>query len=98
MTNEEQIDLWVAGKLVGTGKIGHVFRKIGEHEIEECCPDFSCCKPELLASEWLRKEFKNNEKGREKMLFGFLGRLISDMDEGKGQKIYLAGGLDAKED
>lgn len=97
MTNAEQLDLWVAGKLAGTGKAGHVFKKIGKHEIEECCPDFSCCQPELLASEWLRKEFKDNEKGREKMLFGFLGQMISKMDVGKGKKIYITGGQDGKD-
>lgn len=52
-------------------------------------------KPELLAAEWLRKDFRDNERGRDKMLTGFLGQLISGIDEGKGKKVYLAGGMGA---
>ena len=94
MTNEEQLDLWVAGKLAGKGKEGHVFRKVGKFEIEECCPDFSCCQSELLAPEWLRKEFKENEDGRDKMLMGFLGNFIRNIKnpELQGTKVYIAGG------
>jgi hypothetical protein len=95
MTNDEQLQLWADGKLVGLGKAAHVIRKVGKHVVEECCPDFSCCQPELLVSEWLRKEFVKNEEGRERMLMGFLGSMISSIDgkDSKGKKVYLAGGL-----
>jgi len=36
MTPEKQLELWVAGESVHNDATG------------ECCPDFSCCKPDLL--------------------------------------------------
>lgn len=36
MTPDEQLDLWVAGS------------SVHNKERDECCPDFSCCKPKLL--------------------------------------------------
>jgi len=48
----------------------------------ECCPDFSCCKPEYLAPLEEREAFvaadqANDERQRGKMLGMFLGRLIA---------------------
>ncbi len=46
---------------------------------DECCPDFSCCNPKLLASEEHRKTFQAaNQEQRETLLFSFLGGMISD--------------------
>ena len=45
MTSKEQLDEWVKGN------------SIHNKERDECCPDFSCCTPELLAPEEKRKEF-----------------------------------------
>jgi len=42
MTREEQLDLWLDGKSVHNDDAN--FDESG------CCPDFSCCKPELLVS------------------------------------------------
>ena len=53
---------------------------------EECCPDFSCCKPELLAPEHERQAFAAaSEETRMQMLGGFLGRAMAS------HKIHIAG-------
>lgn len=44
MTPNEQLELWVRGK------------SVHNDERDECCPDFSCCSPELLAPEHERIE------------------------------------------
>ena len=64
------------------------------HKDDECCPDFSCCNPELLASQDERDVFvKAYEDGKEAiwmgMLMGFLGRLIQQ-EYGKIH-VHLAG-------
>lgn len=67
MKPEEQLDLWVSGKPVHNA------------ERDECCPDFSCCRPHLLASEEERIAFKNATEGqRVGILAKFLGRLLED--------------------
>lgn len=44
----------------------------------ECCPDFSCCVPHLLASEPMRKQFcEASEEKRMEILMTFLGRSIA---------------------
>jgi len=75
---EKQLELWVKGKSVHNNEQG------------ECCPDFSCCKPHLLAPEHERKAFSEaSQKGDHKvttsMLVEFLGRAISSPE------IYVAG-------
>lgn len=76
---EEQLNEWVKGNPI-------------HNQVEdECCPDFSCCKPHLLADEQTRKLFKAaNEDQREGMLFGFLGEAIAR--ELPGIKVYLVNG------
>lgn len=82
MTPDEQIDLWVKGQ------------SIHNPDRDECCPDFSCCKPELLAPEAVRETFKSgNYKVRNRLLGEFLGRLIAK--EFPNKKVYIAG-LDAQ--
>jgi len=47
----------------------------------ECCPDFSCCVPEMIWAEYRRVAFVNSdEETRVGMLFGGLSQLISDHD------------------
>lgn len=48
---------------------------------EECCPDFSCCDPELLASQKIRQQFYtaylNDDDATSSRLLGrFLDKLI----------------------
>jgi hypothetical protein len=93
MNNKEQMEKWARGELAGKGKAAHVFRKVGRFPIEECCPDFSCCKPELLAPIRLREEFLKNPASRDKMLMGFLGAMLAAAPPGKKPtKVYLTDG------
>ena len=57
---------------------------------DECCPDFSCCQPQLLMGEAGRVAFlKAHESGddetRHNMLMMCLGGLLSD------KNVYIAG-------
>jgi len=45
MTHEEQLELWVNGK------------SVHNDEKDACCPDFSCCHPELKADKATRIKF-----------------------------------------
>lgn len=78
MKPEKQLELWVRGK------------SVHNDERNECCPDFSCCRPELLAPEHERKTFlaacqKGDDKTKMSMLIEFFGRAFSS------QNIYVAG-------
>lgn len=60
---------------------------VHDHQGGECCPDFSCCKPHLLATEEERKEFVLATPARRaSMLMIFLDRMLSDEF---GKKILL---------
>lgn len=78
MKPEKQLELWVKGESVHNDERG------------ECCPDFSCCKPHLLAPEHERKAFlEADQKGDTRttmiMEFEFLGRAFAS------PKVYVAG-------
>lgn len=52
-----------------------------EDELDQCCPDFSCCQKELLAPEYERKLFRKcyldgNDEVVNQMLMAFLQRAI----------------------
>ena len=80
MTSDEQLKKWVAGESVHNGPHGE----------GECCPDFSCCKPNLQAAPEIRQAFAaSDSKQRYKFLGGFLAAAISAMG---GKDIYVAGG------
>ncbi len=67
---EEQVRRWVAGESLHSDHRG-----IGE----ECCPDFSCCKPQLLQPVEVRRAFQDADgKGRDKLCVAFLGGLLSE--------------------
>ena len=60
------------------------------HRFDECCPDFSCCRPALLSPLELRKAFHSaTGETRESMLWDFLGAMVGD--EGI-DGVHLAGG------
>ena len=86
ISNKEQLERWVKGD--------SIHRSIKGIKGGECCPDFSCCKQELLAPERLRKEFLENKESRRKLLMGFLGQLLSNAKDKslQGKKIYLTDG------
>lgn len=90
MTPREQLDKWVAGQ------------SVHNHERDECCPDFSCCQPELLASEEERVMFRDayingNQDLIDSMLMMFLTVMLSNIEKDKNIKIYLAGETDIPE-
>jgi hypothetical protein len=62
---------------------------------DECCPDFSCCKPELLVGKEQREIFRiaiinNDEETKMSMLWGFLGSALAN--EQPEKEIYVTGG------
>ena len=84
MTYKEQLKMWVEGNSVHDS----------DEKGEQCCPDFSCCKPELKAPKEERELFqqlylakKHNEY--ERMLMMFLGRALPLITD---KKVYIAGG------
>jgi len=55
---------------------------------DECCPDFSCCRPELLAEKQVRDAFfRGDSSTRTQMLGMFLGAAFATADE----RVYIAG-------
>lgn len=69
MTPEKQLQDWLSGEPTCPNDRG------------ECCPDFSCCKPQLLQPIEVRKQFVDAPpKQRERMLMGFLGDFITSID------------------
>ena len=81
--NAEQLREWLAGRPRHNGAEGD--------PSGECCPDFSCCKPEYLAPLEEREAFVvGGDKNRSRMLGMFLGRLLSG--ECPEKKVHLTGG------
>ncbi|MFQ6609148.1 MAG: hypothetical protein ACE5EE_11575, partial [Fidelibacterota bacterium] len=71
---EEQLDRWVEGE------------SIHKSDTDECCPDFSCCRPELLTDKKTRELFRDSKEDvRLGLLGGFLGEALA------GKKAYIAG-------
>ena len=69
-----QIDEWVEG------------RPVHNAEKDLCCPDFSCCKPDLLRPRKEREQFRDaSEEEQHSMMFVFLSQAFPDA------KIYRAG-------
>lgn len=80
MTNDEQLQRWVNGDS----------QHQGDGDERQCCPDFSCCVPDLLAPDYERKAFATaDEKTRMGMLGTFLQRAMSKHFADK--KVYVAG-------
>lgn len=65
MTPANQEQEWVAGRS----------RCPNDHG--ECCPDFSCCRPELRWPAWKRRAFAAaDQPERERLLLGALAALL----------------------
>ena len=79
MTPQEQLDLWVDGNPKCPNDRG------------ECCPDFSCCHPNLLSPIEMRRMFRDCPERREAMLFGFLGGAMAELSEETNVNVYVAG-------
>jgi hypothetical protein len=84
-TNEEQLKLWVEGESVHCRKKINIEvegKVVRTEELIECCPDFSCCKPKLLATREVRESFlKGNEELRSAMCLTFLGSMLDTLPE-----------------
>ena len=83
MREVEQLQQWVKGNPIHNKKR------------DECCPDFSCCSPGLLAPKEVRETFynayiKGNNKVTDRLLMEFLSKMI---EKGKKPyyKIHIAG-------
>ena len=77
ITVEEQLDRWVNGDSVHNLSRG------------ECCPDFSCCNPELQTPVEVRRKFaKAAPAERDAMLGKFLGAMLKNY----GMKVSTSGG------
>jgi hypothetical protein len=78
MSSDEQLRRWVAGEPVHNNERG------------ECCPDFSCCEPSLLAPQEVREEFAAADEDKQYMMLGqFLGAALANM--GKRDETYICG-------
>lgn len=83
MKVEEQLEEWVKGN------------SIHNEERDECCPDFSCCKPDLLADEETRKAFcRADAETRVSILGMFLGEAMALA--GKNVHVSVAGEAEAE--
>lgn len=62
----------------------------------ECCPDFSCCDPELLQPLAVRQKFvAASPQSRASFLMIFLGKMIEKLEprrDGRQVKAYLTNG------
>ena len=85
MTPDEQLTRWVAGD------------SVHDHDQGQCCPDFSCCRPALLAPEYERVAFRDGDEAeRNVMLMSFLGRLLDEASV--RDKVHLVGELQPTND
>ena len=78
MTVDEQLKFWLSGK------------SIHNQDRDECCPDFSCCRPELQAPKEVREIFymaylKDNQDLINRLLMEFLGHLVA------GKNVHIVG-------
>ena len=78
MSSDEQLIEWVKGN------------SIHNQTRDECCPDFSCCTPELLRPKEEREHFLvADETERSRMLMQFLGQAIATYEP--KAKVHITG-------
>lgn len=77
---EAQLTEWVKGNSI-------------HNEVDdECCPDFSCCQPELLVDVEFRKLFKASDReGRDRLCFTFLSSMLAKAIPDK--KVFIVDGV-----
>ncbi len=85
ITTQQQLDNWVAGT--------SLHRIADGLKDGECCPDFSCCMPTLLAPLEVRQAFAaGGDAIRGKFLGVFLGAMLKHaMPDDDAPKIHVAG-------
>ena len=75
---DEQLKRWAAGE------------SVCPNSRHECCPDFSCCRPQLAWPLEKRARFVAAAQGdREKMMMGVLGDLVAST----GEKAHVTRGV-----
>ncbi len=80
---DEQLTSWANGEPT----------HVGDRLDGQCCPDFSCCRPELLQPKEVREAFvAADEDQRTRFLGQFLGLALAD----DPAKIYVAGVPDTR--
>jgi hypothetical protein len=82
MTSEEQLAEWLRGN------------SLHNDELEECCPDFSCCQLILLAplkerEAFVRAYLNNDQETKYKFLMTFLDRATKLA--GGDKKVHITG-------
>ena len=79
MRRQDQILEWVKGNY------------IHNYEFDECCPDFSCCHADLLASDEEREAFATAYvNGNHGLMNEYLMVFLSKALYSAGQKVYIA--------
>lgn len=79
---DEQLRRWVEGESLHSDHRG-----LGE----ECCPDFSCCRPQLLQPVEVRRAFQAADaRKRDKLCMVFLGAMLTG--ERPDVSVYLTNG------
>ena len=76
----DQLEQWVNGN------------SVHNTDIDECCPDFSCCNKKMNTPKETRERFAKavkakDDKTKTEMLGMFLGKAIETMNK----KVYVAG-------
>lgn len=80
-SSEIQLRLWVDGV--------SIYNRIRD----ECCPDFSCCNPGLIAAPALRQAFADaGDELRHEMLGMFLGAMLNDH---YSSSVYISTGAES---
>ncbi|WP_170759919.1 hypothetical protein [Ruegeria lacuscaerulensis] len=87
---EYQLSEWVAGRPWHNPFNHDNTRHDGDRSEGECCPDFSCCNPDMLAPKEAREAFANaGDDTRFEMLGMFLGNMAQSETDAK---VHIAGG------
>lgn len=78
MTSDEQLERWLEGDPVhNEGR-------------DECCPDFSCCRPDLLVEREVREAFMQAHKSGNELLKHNLCMMFLTVMVGN-EKVHIAG-------
>ncbi len=86
--SDEQLQKWLDGEPV----------HVGGKDTGQCCPDFSCCVPGLLAPAEERGAFcRADDEAQHAMLMIFLARAVNRM-RGRGRAAVYVAGLDTPKD
>lgn len=97
ITSQEQLDRWVEGESIHRDNVicnvvdeaGNVVKQI-QIEGGECCPDFSCCNPNLKWDKAMRLAFRDaNQEDRGAMAIAGLAGLMEQ--EAPEAKVHIAG-------